>query len=95
MPTSVIRNVEDWDTINAQTDEDLTFEDQSPTPLTNEDTVNPIEGDIDTGVDDEGNADLVVKNYTGIGISIPGLGMRELGIAMPGVEEPGIEKPGV
>ena len=71
MPTSVIRNVEDWDTINAQTDEDLTFEDQSPTPLTNEDTVNPIEGDIDTGVDDEGNSDTMDKMETCIGIAIP------------------------
>ena len=71
MPTSVIRNVEDWDTINAQTDEDLTFEDQSPTPLTNEDTVNPIEGDIDTGVDDEGNYDTMDEMETCIGIAIP------------------------
>ena len=38
---------------------------------------------------DEGNLD------TGIGLSVPGVGIKELGNAIPGVEEQDIETPGV
>ena len=82
----MIRHVEDWATIDAQTDEDLTFEDQSPNPLTIEYTVNPIEGDIDTRVGDEENSNTMDEMETGIGIAIPQLGVRELGTAIPGVK---------
>ena len=91
MPALVIIRVEALATIDAQTDEDLTFEGLSQNPFTNEDDAKRIKVDVDTGVDDEGGG-----NYdTGIGIKIPGVEMDELDNSIPGVEEPTIKTPGV
>ena len=104
MPASVISRVEELATIDAQIDEDLAFEEQSPNPFLNYDDANPIKVDVDTGVDDEGEG----IPDTGIVIAIPRVGMENItrvgmednaipGVenAIPGVEEPPIETPGL
>ena len=76
VPATVIICMEELVAINTQTDEDLTFEDRYPNPLTNEDTAEPIGVYVNTGVDDERNSDTMAKMETGTGIVIPGVGMR-------------------
>ena len=104
MPDSIISSIEELDTIDAQTDADLTFEDRSQNLFKNKDDSDPIEVDANTGVGNEG----AVNPETGIGIEIPavvmeyipGVEMEDIAIpgaenATPGVEAPPIETPGV
>ena len=55
----VIKRVEELATINEQTDEYLTLEDQYQNIITNEYTTNIIGGYVNTGVEYEGNADTI------------------------------------
>ena len=94
MPTSVISRVKEVATIDAQTDEDLTFEDRSQNPFEHEDDVGPIKVDFNTGLVDEGEQ----NTDTGTGITIPTLEMEYIetpGVynAIPGVEYLPIETP--
>ena len=50
MPDSIISSIEELDTIDAQTDADLTFEDRSQNLFKNKDDSDPIEVDANTGV---------------------------------------------
>ena len=45
------------------------------TPLTNEDTDNNIKGDVETGVENEGNANTMEEMETYIGIKILEVGL--------------------
>ena len=55
----MIKRVEELATINEQTDEYLTLEDQYQNIITNEYTTNSIGGYVNTGVEYEGNADTI------------------------------------